>query len=180
MLSFIAKGKPIMKKLFALSLLMLACVSLLPISRARAAANDEAEIRQLLDRWGKAFRAKDINGIMSIYAPGDTLVGFDIVPPLQYVGWDAYKKDYEDFLAQCQGPIDLEVRDLHVTAGDNVAFIFALERIGGTLKNGQKSEVWVRATECYRKIKGHWLAVHDHISVPADVETGKAALDLKP
>lgn len=169
-----------MKQLFALSLLTLVCISLLPISRARTAANDEAEIRQLLDRWGKAFRAKDISGIMSIYAPGNTVVGFDIVPPLQYVGWDAYKKDYEDFLAQYQGPLDLEIRDLHVTAGDNVAFIFALERIGGTLKNGEKSEVWVRATECYRKINGHWLAVHDHISVPTDMETGKAALDLKP
>ena len=63
-----------MKRLFGLSLLTLACVSLLPISRARTAANDEAEIRQLLDRWGKAFGAKDINGIMSIYAPGDTPV----------------------------------------------------------------------------------------------------------
>jgi uncharacterized protein (TIGR02246 family) len=180
MLLFIAKGKPTMKKLFALSLLMLGCVSLLPISRARTAANDEAEIRQLLDRWGKAFRAKDVNGIMSIYAPGDTLVAYDLVPPLQYVGWNAYKKDYEDFLAQYQGPIDLEVRDLHVTTSGNVAFMFALERISGTLKNGEKSEVWVRATECYRKINGHWLAVHDHISVPADMETGKAAPNLKP
>ena len=169
-----------MKKLFALSLLTLACVSLLPISRARTAANDEAEIRQLLDRWGKAFRDKDINGIMSIYAPGDTLVAYDLVPPLQYVGWDAYKKDYEEFLAQDQDPIDLEVRDLHVTADDNVAFIFALERISGTLKSGGKSEVWVRATECYRKINGHWLAVPDHISLPVDLETGKAALNLKP
>jgi len=33
------------------------------MSRARTAANDEAEIRQLLDRWGKAFRAKDINAV---------------------------------------------------------------------------------------------------------------------
>jgi len=68
-----------MKKLLALSLFTLVCVSFLPIARARTAASDQAEIRQLLDRWGKAFRAKDINGIMSIYAPGDTLVGFDIV-----------------------------------------------------------------------------------------------------
>src|SRR6266850_7001563 len=161
MLSFITKGGPTMKKLFRFCLLTLVCVSLLPISQARTAANDEAEIRQLLNRWGKAFRAKDINGIMSIYAPGDTLVAFDIVPPLQYRGWDAYKKDYEDFLAQYQGPLDLEVRDLQITTGDNVAFIHAVERISGTLKTGQKSEVWVRATECYRKINGHWLAVHD-------------------
>jgi len=90
------------------------------------------------------------------------------------------RKTTKTSFAQYQGPIDLEIRDLHITTGNNVAFIFAVERVGGTLKNGQKSEVWVRATECYRKINGHWLAVHDHISVPADMETGKAALDLKP
>ena len=90
------------------------------------------------------------------------------------------RKTTKTSFAQYQGPIDLEIRDLHITTGNDVAFIFAVERVGGTLKNRQKSEVWVRATECYRKINGHWLAVHDHISVPADMETGKAALDLKP
>jgi ketosteroid isomerase-like protein len=61
-----------------------------------------------------------------------------------------------------------------------VAFIHALERMSGTLKNGQKSDVWVRATSGLRKINGKWLIVHDHISVPADLDTGKAVLDLKP
>jgi ketosteroid isomerase-like protein len=40
--------------------------------------------------------------------------------------------------------------------------------------------VWTRFTECYRKIKGHWVVVHEHGSVPADFETGKAVLDLTP
>ena len=31
-----------------------------------------------------------------------------------------------------------------------------------------------------RKINGKWLIVHDHISVPIDFDSGKAALDLKP
>jgi ketosteroid isomerase-like protein len=47
----------------------------------------------VLDRWAKAFRARDLNGIMSIYEPGEILVAFDVVPPLQYVGFEAYKKD---------------------------------------------------------------------------------------
>ena len=139
---------------------------------------DEAEIRQLLDRWAKAFHDKDVNGIMSIYAPG--VVAYDIVPPLQYVGADAYRKDYEKFLAQYEGPIEIEFRDVNIVAGGNVAYAIALERISGTLKNGQKSDVWVRATSCFRKINGKWLDTHDHISVPADFETGKALLDLKP
>ena len=143
-------------------------------------ANNEAEIRELYDRWAKAFRVHDLDGIMSVYVSGDELMAYDIVPPLQYVGKDKYRKDYEEFLSQYQGPIDIEYRDLRIIAGENVAFIHALERMSGTLKNGQKSDLWVRATSGLRKINGKWLIVHDHISVPADFETGKAALDLKP
>lgn len=142
--------------------------------------NNEAAIRELYDRWAKAFRARDIDGIMSVYASEGTVVGYDIVPPLQYVGKEAYRKDYEMFLAQYDGPVDVEYRDLRIVASGDVAFIHALERMSGTLKNGQKSDVWVRATSGLRKIKGKWFIVHDHISVPADMETGKALLDLKP
>ena len=169
-----------MKKFVAFSVLAVACVLLVWIPKARTSANDKAEIQQLLDRWAKAFRARDLNGIMSIYEPGETLVGFDIVPPLQYIGFEAYKKDYQEFLDQFQSTIDVEYRDLNIVAGDTVAFSRGLERMTGTLKNGQKFNAWVRFTECYRKTNGHWLAIHDHISVPVDLESGKAALDLKP
>jgi uncharacterized protein (TIGR02246 family) len=144
------------------------------------AKNNEAAIRELYDRWASAFRARDIDGIMSVYTPGDAVVAYDIVPPLQYVGKEAYRKDYEVFLAQYDGPIDIEYRDLRIVASGNVAFLHALERISGTMKNGQKSDIWVRATSGLRKIKGKWLIVHDHISVPVDLNTGKAVLDLKP
>lgn len=117
---------------------------------------------------------------MSIYEPGQGLVAFDIVPPLQYTGFEAYKKDYQELLAQFQGAIDVEFRDLSILAGDKVAFSRGLERISGTLTNGQKFDVWLRFTECCRKTNGRWLAIHDHISVPVDLDSGKAALDLKP
>lgn len=142
--------------------------------------NDEAKIRLLLDRWGKAFRAKDLNAVMSVYAAGNALVAYDIVAPLQCVGADAYRKNYEEFFAQYEGRIDYEVRDLRIVTGDDVAFLHCVERISGTLKNGQKSEVWVRATSGLRKINGKWLIIHDHISAPVDFDTGKAVLDLKP
>ena len=169
-----------MKKFLKYSVLTIACFLFLEMPKARTEANNEAEVRQLLDRWAKAFHAKDLNGIMSIYEPGQALVSYDIVPPLQYTGFEAYKKDYQEFLDQFQGAIDIEYRDLHIIAGDTVAFSRGLERMTGTLKNGQKFDAWVRFTEGYRKTSGHWLAIHDHISVPVDLDTGKAALDLKP
>jgi uncharacterized protein (TIGR02246 family) len=168
-----------MKK-FILFSLTLICASLLWMPNARTASDSEAEIRQLLDRWAKAFRAKDLNGVMAIYEPGQALVAYDIVPPLQYSGYDAYKKDYQEFFDQFQGPLGVEYPDIKIVAGDTVAFSRGLERITGTLKNGRKLDTWVRFTECYRKTNGRWLAIHDHISVPVDLGTGKAALDLKP
>ena len=67
-----------------------------------------------------------------------------------------------------------------IVAGDDVAFYHALERMSGTMKSGEKTDIWVRATSCLKKIHGRWLIVHDHLSVPADFETGKAAMYLKP
>jgi ketosteroid isomerase-like protein len=37
-----------------------------------------------------------------------------------------------------------------------------------------------RATLCFRKIDGQWTVTHTHASVPFEVETGRASLDLKP
>jgi ketosteroid isomerase-like protein len=48
------------------------------------------------------------------------------------------------------------------------------------LKNGQKSDFWIRATSGLRKVNSNWLIVQDHVSAPVDLDTGKAALDLKP
>ena len=47
-------------------------------------------------------------------------------------------------------------------------------------RSGKDSDAWVRSTVCYRKIDGKWMVAHEHVSVPYDMETGKAAVDLKP
>ena len=142
--------------------------------------SDEVEIRALWDRWGKAFESHDIEGIMSLYAPGDAVVAYDVAPPLQYKGKDSYRKDYFEFLAQYEGPIQVEFRDMRVMSSGDVGFIHGLERFTGKLKNGQSSDMWLRATSGLRKMNGKWLIVHDHVSVPTDFESGKAMLDLKP
>jgi len=46
--------------------------------------------------------------------------------------------------------------------------------LNGTLKSGQKSDVWVRVTSGFQKISGKWLNIHDHVSVPADFDSGKS------
>ena len=149
-------------------------------SKRKHANTNVAEIKALYNRWAKAFEARDIDGIMSVYAPGDSVVGYDIAPPLQYKGKDAYREDYIEFLDQYNGPIHVEYRDMRIVSSGDVGFLHALEKISGKLKSGQQSEFWLRATSGVEKIGGHWLIVHDHVSVPTDFETGKSLLDLKP
>lgn len=140
--------------------------------------NDEEQIRQLLDDWAMKFRAKDPDGIMSVYAPG--IVSFDAVSQLQFKGVDAYRKHWETCLSFCQGPITFEVRDLNITVGDGVAFTHSLNRCGGTDESGEEKASWMRATICLQKVNGKWMVVHEHYSAPFDMESGKALFDLVP
>jgi ketosteroid isomerase-like protein len=140
--------------------------------------NNEAEIKRVLDGGVEALRARDIDGVMSIYAP--ELVSFDIVPPLRYMGTEAYRKRWEEMLSSFQGPIGYTIHDLNITTGDDVAFCHSLNRLSGTMTTGRKTDLWVRCTMCFRKINGKWLIVHTQVSVPVDLEHGKAVLDGKP
>ncbi len=140
--------------------------------------NEKAAIQKLLDDGIRSLRDKNIEGVMALYAPD--VVSFDIVPPLRYQGADAFRKVWEQVFASYRGPIDYELHDLTITAGDDVAFAYSLNRISGTLNNGQKTDLWLRWTACLRKINGMWQIVHHQNSVPVDLEHGKAALDLKP
>ena len=142
------------------------------------ASTDEAQIRQRIESWTKAVRAKDLDGLMSHYAQG--ILAFDLAPPLQYKGAAAYRKNWADWFPSFQGPVGYEIRDLSVTTGGDVAFCCGLNRITGTRTSGEKTDVWVRATVGFSRIGGKWMVTHEHFSVPINMQTYQAALDLKP
>ena len=139
---------------------------------------NEAEIRQQIEKLVEAVRAADLERVMSFYARD--VVTFDIVPPLQKIGADAKRKNWMGVFATYRRPLGYEIRDLTITVGDDVAFGHSLNRISGALKNGNEIDQWVRWTVCLRRIGGHWLIAHDHVSVPTDFATGKALLGLRP
>jgi ketosteroid isomerase-like protein len=109
--------------------------------------NDEAEIKRVIEGGVEALRDKNIEGVMSFYA--QEVVSFDIVPPLRYVGAEAFRKVWEEVFFVYQGPIDYEIHDLTITVGDDVAFTHSLNRISGTLNTGQKTDLWLRVTACF-------------------------------
>jgi len=148
---------------------------------AEAAAKDVADIKAMEDRFIKAAATKDVSAIMAFYVPDASLFVFDVTPPRQYVGADAYRKDWQDLLSLFPGPIDVSISDIDVTAGGgDVAFGHSVQHLGGTMKDGKKMDLTVRLTDGYKRVNGQWLIAHEHVSVPVDVLTGKADLTSKP
>ena len=147
---------------------------------APARADAGADIRALEERFVAAFKAKDVDAIMKAYAADQTLVVFDVVPPRQYVGAAAYRKDWQTFLDSFEGPITVELTDLDVAADRNLAYSHSIQRVAGTDKQGKKLDLTVRVTDVYKKSRGRWLVIHEHVSVPVDLDAGKPDLSSKP
>lgn len=143
-------------------------------------AGDEAAIRALEQNFAQAVKAKDVDKIMSVYEHSPKLVIFDVIPPREYVGWDAYKKDWQGFLGTFSGPITFQISGLNVTAVGELGYGYSFQRVAGKSTDGSAVDMTVRVTDVYRKIDGKWLVVHEHISVPVDLKTGKADLQSKP
>jgi ketosteroid isomerase-like protein len=119
-----------------------------------------------------------VEALIACYAPA--VEAYDLIKPLRYQGAAEVGKRVADWFASFQGVIEYEVRDLEVTAGEEAAFGYSLNHVVGTTVQGQPIDMWWRATICCAKIDRRWLISHEHSSVPFDMETLKAALDLKP
>ena len=158
----------------------MAVASCVAVGTARASSSDEAAIRALEAQFSKAVNARDVDAVMKVYVPDESLVVFDVVPPRQYVGAKAYRKDWADFLGSFNGPVKFEIRDLSVAADATMGFGHSIQHVTGTDTKGQPVDLTVRVTDAYRKIKGNWLVVHEHVSVPVDLDTGKPDLSSKP
>jgi ketosteroid isomerase-like protein len=166
----------------ALAALASTSVSMSAAAQAAASAkpDDKAAIEALEQQFTAAFNAKDADAIMKVYIPGPSLVVFDVVPPRQYVGADAYLKDWQGLFAAFPGPTVFKELDLSITTAGSMAYSHFFGDSLMTAKDGSKVDLVCRVTHVYRKIHGHWLIVHEHVSVPVDLKTGKPDLLSKP
>jgi ketosteroid isomerase-like protein len=126
---------------------------------------DEAVIGDLVENWARAVRIKNLNGILANHSP-DILM-FDVPPPIQSNGIEEYRKTWDLFFSWYQDSGVFDIREMNITAGNDVAFVTALMRCAGTESNGDKTELDFRLTVGLRKIGERWIVTHEHHSIPA-------------
>jgi ketosteroid isomerase-like protein len=142
------------------------------------AADAVAEITALIMARPRLIHDKDATALLAQSA--SDVVTFDALPPLTRQGTEALREKIATWFGGYASPIGMTIRDLQVTAGDDIGFAHYLYRVTGTMTDGTHVDMWVRATVGLVKQHGAWLVTHEHTSVPFDAETGKAALDLHP
>jgi uncharacterized protein (TIGR02246 family) len=143
-----------------------------------AMASPESEVSALLDMWAEAVRRKDIDRLMSLYAPDS--VYFDVVPPLRLAGSAALRRNFLQWFDAWKSAIGMEIHDVTILASGDLAVAYMLNRTSGTLKSGHEVGYWVRATICCQRFDDRWSIAHEHISLPVDVASRSAAMDLVP
>jgi uncharacterized protein (TIGR02246 family) len=141
---------------------------------------DKAAIQALEDTYNEGFNAKDVDKVMSVYAPGKELFVFDVVTPREYTSWEAYKKDFEGLFSAYPGPMKNTISEQTIHVVGSLAYGHNIQTGEFTAKDGSKAKLVARTTDVYRKMNGKWLIVEEHNSVPIDLDTMKPDLLSKP
>jgi ketosteroid isomerase-like protein len=139
---------------------------------------DETAIRQLHEDFEQAIGAKDLDRIMAQYAP--EVVAFDAVGALQFKGVPEYRVHWQRCFEFCQGEGFFETHELHVDVGGELACSRMLTHCGGPNAEGEMQSAWMRGTRVWARRGGDWKVIHEHFSMPFDMETGQVCMSSTP
>lgn len=131
----------------------------------RQSGLEDAAIRGVVEDWTAAVRRRDIAGILKDHSPD--MVMFDVPPPFQLKGIEAYKESWDLFFSCNNDPVVFDVSEMNITAGADVAFVVATMRCTTPGAGGVREGLEFRLTIGLRKIGGQWIITHEHHSVPA-------------
>jgi ketosteroid isomerase-like protein len=135
------------------------------MSSAETTTTDNTTIRAMIEDWARAVRARDWGGILAKHS-ADILM-FDVPPPLESRGIEAYKRTWDLFYSSQPEPIAFNIQRMEVVAGADVAFVTALMQCAEKGPRQETIPLDFRLTVGLRKIGGDWIVVHEHHSVPA-------------
>ena len=141
---------------------------------------DEMAIRALIDERIAAMRHKDAARAIATLAPD--IAAFELAPPLGIGPEQARDRAaLEAWFAIWDGPVTVEVRELTIAVGGEVAWCHSLNRLGGTRVDGAVVDMWMRSTLGLRRLAEGWRIAHGHTSVPFHMDGSfRAATSLKP
>lgn len=147
---------------------------------SHAFLDQEYELRQKIEAYWKAVRAGDLDTITTFYA--DSIIAYDMMPPLKFDNLKRYKEAAwkQCFTDAFRFPIVYDYKeDSFQVFGDSALMYGEVHMIGTFKEGGDKTESRLRNTTFFQKVDGDWKIIHEHNSVPLDMNM-KGLMNLKP
>ncbi len=139
-----------------------------------APANDQQTISDLEH---KLAVQTDPDEIMKFYEDGDDVVLFDVMPPREFAGYKTIHDHMKDFAGFKD--VKAEFLELQVISDGKLALARSVQHYTYKDANGKPIDVTFRLTDIWRNTNGQWKIIHQHVSYPIDLKTGKADMASK-
>jgi ketosteroid isomerase-like protein len=146
------------------------------LTSSAKADDDEQAITGVEHKLADATTAADA---LKYYDSGDDVTVFDMSgPPREYTGQKAIRTDFENAFA---GLKDLKVTfvELKVETDGKFGYARSVQHFTAKTSDGKPVDMTFRQTDVLKKENGEWKIIHQHISVPVDMKTGKADMASK-
>jgi ketosteroid isomerase-like protein len=133
---------------------------------------DERDIRAVLDRLAGATELETVKRCITADAEL-----YDVWPPLR-VGHERVHADFEYFFENFRD-ISVQLLDVTIVCSEELAVARSIQDQSATVKaDNRRVRIVVRVTDALTKRDGQWRIFHEHLSVPVDILSGRAHLEL--
>lgn len=128
------------------------------------------EIVDLLHEWDGAITGLDIQNVLKLCVSDVRF--FDLSTEVH--GLEAYEQKWNLYKPYMLHGVTIQRHDVTIHVESHLAFIHGYVKL--TPANAEKvkwlpSVKWCRTSLCLKKEQGQWKMVHQHISVPVEIET---------
>ncbi|TXN30049.1 YybH family protein [Lacisediminihabitans profunda] len=135
---------------------------------------EDTPVGRTLAAYAAAVNAKDVDAFAALY--DDDVHIFDSWGQWQYSGideWRAMATGWFESLGD--ETVEVGFADLRSTIGDDVAFGHAAVTFTGISATGERQRAMTnRLSIGLQRKDGAWRVVHEHTSLPIDLESGSA------
>jgi ketosteroid isomerase-like protein len=132
---------------------------------AKASPKLEGEIKTVLKKHSEFYKAKDLNGVMSLYAKGPDVISIGSEDGEEAIGSEQISAAYKKAFAAISDIKTVSYSNLNISASGNVAWVYLQIKASLIMSQGVKPvDVKGRLTAVLKKNGKQWQFVQAHFS----------------
>jgi ketosteroid isomerase-like protein len=135
------------------------------VAAAKASPKVEGEIKAFLKKHGELYRAKDLKGVMSLYAKGPDTMSIGSEEGKVAIGYDQISAEYKKAFAAVREIKSIDSSRFNLSVSGNVAWVFVqINASLITVRGGKPEDVKGFFTAVLKKDGKEWKFVQTHFA----------------